>query len=649
MNYAEKMRLFLIIFAFLPAIASMADGPVLFSEVVPVKSDARSEITEKAKEAEKLKDKKEAAEEEKRIAAEKEKAKQKAAKREKVRVEIEKINLPDDQSQRFNIDNITISGNTLIATEELLQNLPLIFNVSDKTLAKAESSSLYDFRILYDIISEPGKSRQLSARSIQGFTRYILSMYQKKGYAGIYVYVPSQAIEGGIEQLKGTLPIEVLEAPVSLTDIKYYDVENNEREKGFLKESIVREWSPVKDGQVANSKKLDDFINLLNLNPDRYVSAKVSKGADPKSLAVGYDIYEVKPCHYYIQIDNSGTDDRQWSPRVGYINTNLTGTDDRLTLMGQLPLDEDPEDNHSIFGSYDFPLGSPRLRLSVYAGRSEFDTDGGSGIRFLGNGKFIGSVLRYNAFQQGGWHFDVLGSLSREESKITTTLFPSLLGTDVDMDMWSVGVDIHKSDDMSRTSFIFNRSQRMSSSDQAEFDKARPPSGSISNDFRIYTYMLSHSQFLDLDKIQRVSGTFRAITSNTRLVPAKMTTFGGMYTVRGYAVDKMVADGGILASVQYEFDIVKHAEAAEGESNSNSKPWLRKLAPLVFVDYGRAKIRKATGTEKGVDELCSIGLGAIVELGDHFNGAVYYGHPLRGAGTTRRNDGRVNVSLILRW
>ena len=39
-----------------------------------------------------------------------------------------------------------------------------------------------------------------------------------------------------------------------------------------------------------------------------------------------------------------------------------------------------------------------------------------------------------------------------------------------------------------------------------------------------------------------------------------MTTFGGLYTVRGYQESEIVADGGIIASVQYEYDIVKAIE-----------------------------------------------------------------------------------------
>ena len=44
-------------------------------------------------------------------------------------------------------------------------------------------------------------------------------------------------------------------------------------QKGYLLESIVKEWSPLKEGQVAKEKDVQEFIALLNQNPDRYVSA----------------------------------------------------------------------------------------------------------------------------------------------------------------------------------------------------------------------------------------------------------------------------------------------------------------------------------------------------------------------------------------
>jgi len=515
---------------------------------------------------------------------------------------------------------------------------------------KAESIYLYDFRVLHDIILEPAEPRQVSARTIQGFTQYLLSVYQDNNYAGVYVYVPAGVIERGVQLKDQILPVEVLEAKVTAVTVKTYDPDQNETEKGYLRTSAVEEWSPVEAGQVANKKELDDFVNLLNLNPDRYVSAVISKGVEPESLAVGYNIYEANPWHWFIQADNSGTRERQWNPRIGVINTNLSGIDDTFTAIYQAPWDSGIDDNYGLYGSYDFPLSGPRLRLNVYGGHSEFDISPEAGIfDFLGRGTFYGGILRYNAFQQDGWFFDVTGSLSRERSKVTPSLFPSFLGTDIKTNLWGMGVDIHRRDDMSDTSFTFNRVESFGGSSSDEFTLART---NAERKFSIYTTTANHSQYLDPDKIHRISGSFQWITSDERLIPAKMTSFGGMYSVRGYDEYEFVADGGILASAQYEFDLVKHEQApgpGQTQTQQEPKPFLRKLAPLAFFDYGRAKIKDPVGTEKGHEDFTSVGVGTIVELGNHFTGAVYYGYPLTATDNTRKGKGRLNVGLMMRW
>jgi hemolysin activation/secretion protein len=568
-------------------------------------------------------------------------------------IDIEQLNLPEDTTPRLAVRQISITGNTLIPTDRLLKDVPLIFNNSDKPLHEAESNNLYDFRILRDIILNPGETRQLSTRTIEGFTQYILSIYQSQNYSGVYVHVPAEAISPEMELPDGQLPVEVIEAPVSEVKINYYDVEGNivETEKELLRRSVVQEWSPVKEGEVANKKKMDDFINLLNLNPDRYISATVSAGAEPRSLAVGYDIYEGDPWHFYVQVDNSGTKERRWAPRVGVVNTNLTGRDDKFSAMYQAPWESGIEDNYMIFGSYDFPVFTPRLRLNLYGGYSEFDISGPAGIDFLGSGSVYGGILRFNALQKDGWFFDLLGSLRHEKSKVTPSLFPQFLGAEVEMNLWGVGFDIHRSDDMSNTSFLFNRFQSFDSSSQSDFTQART---NADRDFTIITFSAAHRQFLDSDKIQRLLGSFRYIRPNARLVPAKMTAFGGLYSVRGYEEYEIVADGGMLWSLQYEYDLVKLDEAKEREAIGAGeikprKPWLRKLAPLVFFDNGRAKMKDRVAGEKRAQELSSIGGGMAVELGDNFSGAVYYGVPLRSTDQTDIGDGRFSFTFVYRF
>jgi len=714
MNNTKKLVCFVVIFLCLGFVGRAADSAEQPLETVSAETEAKTASEKKARDAEIIKQRREAAEKAKREAAEMAKAKRqekaklakldaeakKQAKaeiaqakadkkariaeldpdapkeqraqqkkqieaeyREKVakikmkqrhqkeKAEIAQLNLPKDTTPRLTVRQLHISGNTLVSTAELLEKMPLVYNSSDKPLHQAESEDLYDFSVLADVILQPGRPRQLSARTIQGFTMYVLSVYRDKDYAGIYVYVPAGAIREGTKLQDEILPVEVIEAPVTEVTITHYDPNQNKAEKGYIRSSAIEEWSPVKPGQVANQKKLDDFVNLLNLNPDRYVSAVVTKGPEPKSLAVGYDIYEADPWHWFVQVDNAGTEDRRYAPRVGLINTNLLGMDDKLTVFYQAPWEKGIEDKYSIYGSYDLPVMGPRLRLELFAGYNQFDVEGGGGIDFLGHGSLYGGKLRYNAFQEGGWFFDVTTSLSREKSKVSSSIFSAILGSEVVMHLWGVGVDVHKRTDMANTSITFDRVENIGGSPQRKFWNGT--TGARTNadrDFVIYTTAANHSQYLDTDKVQRLTGSVRWIVPNDRLVPAKMTTFGGMYTVRGYKESGIVADGGILASAQYEYDLVKYDQSRDiSATGSEKKPWLRKLAPLAFFDYGRARMEDKVAGEKGVEDMYSVGMGGIVELGDNFSGAVYYGYPLEATSTTDTKDGRLNLSLMMRW
>jgi len=565
----------------------------------------------------------------------------------------EEMNLPEDTTTRLMVRELRISGNTLISTEEMLESMPAIYNTSGQPLSRTDSQYLYDLRSIQEIVLEPGQPREVSLRTIQGLTQYILSVYQENNYSGIYVYVPEGAIKDGVELVGGILPINILEAPVNEVKIKYYDAERNEVEKGYLRRSALESWSPIERDKVASQKELDDLVNLLNLNPDRHVSAVVSRGSEPNTLAVQYDVYETDPWHFFIQADNSGTNEREWSPRFGLINTNLIGIDDRLTVVAQAALDSFDE-NYSVFGSYDFPIMDPRLRLNLYGGYSEFDIQPEAGIiDFLGSGNFYGAILRYNFLQYEGWFFDVTGSLSHEESDITPSLFPEFFASEVEMQLWGVGLNLNHRDDMSSTSVALNMVQNSGGSDQCDFWDPVTFTGARTNaerDFAIYTIAANHSQYLDQNKVQQLRGNVRWIEPSERLVPAKMTSFGGMYSVRGYEEYEIVADGGILASIQYEYDLIRHSQTVESEAESNAYiESIKKLAPLAFFDFGQTMIVDPVSTENDNQTLYSVGVGLAFEVGNNFSGALYYGFPLDDTDDTDTGNGRLNASAMLRW
>jgi hemolysin activation/secretion protein len=79
------------------------------------------------------------------------------------------------------------------------------------------------------------------------------------------------------------------------------------------------------------------------------------------------------------------------------------------------------------------------------------------------------------------------------------------------------------------------------------------------------------------------------------------------------------------------------------------KPWLTKLAPLAFIDYGRAKMKDPVPGEQEIQELCSVGTGAIIELRDSLSAGIYYGWALISTDGTDKGDGHWNFNFIYRF
>jgi hemolysin activation/secretion protein len=555
--------------------------------------------------------------------------------------------VPEDTTPRFMLSQIVFSGNTVFTDKQFLAKIPDTYETS---------AGAVDLTGLKSIAQEPGTEHDVSAQSIQGFTQYILSIYQDKHYAGIYVYVPAAAFELNGDLSQGILPIRILEASVSDVSSAYFDPNNQPAEKQYLNPDALLGWSPVQEDQTINRKELDDYINLLNLNPDRYVSATVSKGAEPNSLAVQYNVYEANPWHYFVQVDNSGTDDIQWRPRFGLINTNLLGYDDKFTAVYQTTPDKTWDEDYAIFGAYDFPIMGPKLRLNLFAGYSQFDIEDPDVDFFRGNGWFTGGQLRYNAYQFDDWFWDVTGTIQYEESKVSNdlyNLYKALFGidlnTNIHMTLWAAGTELYKTTDMTQSFFGFEWFGTISTSDQDKMNLARP--GGADDNFNIYYLNARHSRYLDDDKIQRLTGSARYIGTDDRLVQSKMTSFGGMYTIRGYEEVDTIADKGLIASVQYEYDLIRAGQVAlfgEDVDDTKRKPFLKKLAPLAFFDYGRAEYNDALLLEDDTD-LYSVGGGLITELGDNFTGTVYYGYPLKETNDTGRGQGRLHAGLLFRW
>lgn len=570
------------------------------------------------------------------------------------------VDVSEDTSVRLSVSRLELFGNTLISSEELLKDIPMFYTTGEK-----ETQEVYDFSKILNLLNYPGRDQIISQKMVQGLTVYILSVYQGKGYAGIYIYVPAQTAgkseDGIIELVDGLLPVKIIEGRVEKIGMSHFDFDRNIREP-VLKEDVFNKWSPVGIDDVINKKKLNDFVNLLNVNPDRYISAVISRGDEPNSLNLNYDIFEADPWHFYVQVDNEGINaKREWTPRYGIINTNLTGKDDRLSVLFQAKPKsyEEVERNHTIFGEYEMPLFTPRLRVGIFGGYSEYDLSPGSGIGlgFRGRGSFFGGNLRYNLFQVDDWMVDYvtryLHSAGRSTSSLLGMEFQSY---DISFNTLSIGTDIHREDERSRSNFGFTRETSIGGgSSQDEFTAAR---GGSDDDFSIWTIYGSHVQYLNEENTHEIGGSFRKILPRDRLTSSKLTSFGGLYSVRGYQQDEVLADGGFLASGQYRIDVTEalfptaeSLDAADGSIDEELRnPLLPTKTWLVgFTDYGRARIKEPVVGDNTVTTLWGAGLGISAEYGDNLYANVYYSWALKDGITTESGEGMWNFNFILRW
>lgn len=146
-----------------------------------------------------------------------------------------------------------------------------------------------------------------------------------------------------------------------------------------------------------------------------------------------------------------------------------------------------------------------RVRLNIFAGHNEFSIAETGGISFLGRGSFVGSTLRLNVFQHDKWFFDLTGTLTHQQSKITPSLFPEFLTSDVHLTMWGWGAELTRSDDRADTLFSIRRMSTLDGSHRDDFGLTRT---GANRDVAIYTATARHSRYLDINKVQRLSTPF---------------------------------------------------------------------------------------------------------------------------------------------
>ena len=261
------------------------------------------------------------------------------------------------------------------------------------------------------------------ASAIQAIDSAIVAYYNKVGLIGIYVAPDDTQIR--LEDSKDlrpagqtTLRLMVWAATVSqvrtLASGQRVPMEQRIDNPAHAR---IRQNSPLQgapaDGQgtkdLLRKDLLDDYIFRLNRQPGRRVDAAISPANTTGDVALDYLVTETKPWLVYAQVSNTGTKATgDWRERFGFIDNQLTGHDDILTLDYITTCFKDTQ---AAAGSYEAPFFNlDRLRWGVHANWNQFTASdvGLANEQFLGSSWKIGGQLIPNIFQHRELFLDAI-------------------------------------------------------------------------------------------------------------------------------------------------------------------------------------------------------------------------------------------------
>ncbi len=436
----------------------------------------------------------------------------------------------------------------------------------------------------------------------------------------------------------------------------------------------LRDRLRVEPGTLLTRKEIDEEVHRLNRHPGRRVDVAIAPTSEPGEVIVDYLVTEPKSWNAYVQTSNTGTQSTNvWQQRFGYINRQLTGRDDVLSLDY---ITTEFDATHAVLGSYVFDFG-PRTRMKLFGRWNEYTAkDVGLGFEnFKGDGYSLGAEAAINVWQDGPKFVDVIVGAKVERIHVENRLF--LIEGEDDFLLPYVGVRYQKSTPVhSVYGQLIIESNWGSIVGTSKEEVQRLGRFGADDDFTILRGQLSHSFYLEpifmKERFRGGNGTDGMTLAHemvlslrgqysfqSRLVPNFEFVAGGFHTVRGYEESAAVGDDGILGSAEYRFHLGRSLPARAQTGSLFGKPFrTARTRPYGsadwdvifkgFVDVARLGVNDAPFFETA-ETLVGAGVGIETQLKSNITLRLDYGMAFtnigEGAGrTTSVGDTRLHFS-----
>jgi hemolysin activation/secretion protein len=453
---------------------------------------------------------------------------------------------------------------------------------------------------------------------------------------------------------------------------------DNPKQRRILHNSPIQASTEPSNGGPGgtpffNQKIVNDYVDRLNRQPGRRVDVALSAADQPDQYTLDYLINEIKPWYVYAQISNTGTAlTDEWRERFGFVDNQLTGNDDILSLDGVT----DFKESTNITGSYEFPIladhpnfGTDRLRARVYGLWDEY-TAADLGLlndTFTGNDYSGGAEAAYNIYQRGNMFLDLIGGIRYQSSQVTS----EFQDTKATADYFVPYLGGRLQDYQPTYNYVaaLNAEGGITSSsktDLAELGRANP-----STDFIILQPNVQGSFYLEplIDPGDFDAG--RSTLANElylsfrgqwalgyRLIPQFEEAAGGFYSVRGYPEAETAGDSVFLGTAEYRFHVARFLGVSPNPTKIKvfgdpfrvlpEQPYQRPDWDCIlrgFVDLGQVLQSNKIAGEYN-DTLVGVGAGAELQIRQNIDIRGDYGVALAGL-ANRVKTGSSRFTLVV--
>lgn len=497
--------------------------------------------------------------------------------------------------------------------------------------AGAQTFDVYEFLVLgshaldqmkVEAAVYPFLGPDKTIRDVEGARGALVAAYRKAGYGTVLVDIPPQTVDSGVVRLKVT---EGYIDRVRISGARYYS-----------EGRILSELPALKPGSVPSFPALQSQLaKLANEAPDRQVTPLLVPGNQPGTVSVDLKVKDRIPVHASLQVDNRYTSDTAHIRLTGTLSYNDLFQDyQTLSLQYQTA----PADSNEVklwVVNYGGLVPDTDWSWSAYGIRSDSNVAAIGALAVIGRGKIVGGRLTRSLLSEPGTIANVTFGVDYKDfgQDIQTTSIAS--ATPIHYILWSAQLSAARFRPRLTLSGAvgvdFAVRELGSANEGAEFEYKRydaTPSysylhGNGSLDWRFWR---------GLDLTSKLSFQY----AEQPLVNNEQFSIGGMDTVRGYLESAELVDSGVAGSLEL-----------------HSPEWALRRSHLfgyVFYDRGYGMIEEPLTSEivSGLvrTDLESYGVGFHETITPGFNADLLWAIPLVTAGGTRRNDGRVDFSVL---